>query len=64
MLIPAIAVHFGSVYTEEHERLLYNTLKFQLQEAIRTYLQRTQQPTPIHLIFDMSNELFMSGIAP
>ncbi len=54
MLIPSIAVHFGIAYTDEHERLLYNTLKFEIQEAIRTYLQRTRRASPIHLIFDLS----------
>jgi len=54
MLIPGVRVHFGTVPTNDHERLLYNTLRFQLEQIIRTYLCQTHQMHPIYLIFDMS----------
>jgi hypothetical protein len=55
MLIPGVLVHFSQQHTSEHERLLYNTVRFQIEEIIREYLQRTQRPYPIYLIFDMSD---------
>lgn len=55
MLIPNVPVHFGAVQSEEHERLLYNTLRFQLHQIIRTYLQQTRRVHPIYLAFDLSN---------
>ena len=42
------------LYVEEHERILYNTLRFELQETIQAYLQRTRQAYPINLVFDFS----------
>ncbi|CAF2793140.1 unnamed protein product [Rotaria sp. Silwood2] len=54
MLVPNAAIHFGRAQTEEHELLLYNTLRFELEECIRAYLQRTQRPYPINLVIDLS----------
>jgi len=42
-------------HANEHERSLYNTLQFQLEQAMRSYLSRTQQLDPIYFVFDMSN---------
>lgn len=53
MLLPGVVVHFGGDYSDEHEQLLYNTVRFQLQEVIRAYLDRARRPYPIHLLFDM-----------
>lgn len=39
---------------EEYERMLYNTLRFELQQLIQGYLQRTRLPFPINLVFDFS----------
>ncbi|CAF3196016.1 unnamed protein product [Rotaria sp. Silwood2] len=55
MLSPNTAIHFGIAHTEEHEILLYNTLRFELEECIRAYLQRTQRLYPINLVFNLSN---------
>ena len=44
-LIPGVVIHFGSANSDEHERLLYNTVKYELQETIREYLQRTRTTT-------------------
>ncbi|CAF3726623.1 unnamed protein product [Rotaria sp. Silwood1] len=55
MLAPNAAIHFGMAHTEEHELLLYNTLRFELEECIRAYLQRTQRLYPINLVFDLSH---------
>ncbi|UJR07038.1 hypothetical protein I4U23_011326 [Adineta vaga] len=53
MFIPGVLVHFGAASTDEHERLLYNTVRYQIQQSIRTYLRHTRQSYPIHLVFDM-----------
>ncbi|CAF4064054.1 unnamed protein product [Rotaria sp. Silwood2] len=55
MLAPNAAIHFGIAHTEEHEILLYNTLRFELEECIRAYLQRTQRLYPINLVFDLTH---------
>ncbi|CAF3104638.1 unnamed protein product [Rotaria sp. Silwood2] len=55
MLVPNIPIHFGIAHTEEHETILYNTLRFELEECIRAYLQRTPRLYPINLVFDLSN---------
>ena len=52
--IPGIPIHIGTAQTDEHERLLYNTVRCRIEEIIREYLQRTQRPYPFHLIFDLS----------
>jgi hypothetical protein len=54
MFVPGVPIHFGTVHTAEYERLLYNTLRFELQESIRAYLHRTRQLYPINFVFDMS----------
>ncbi|CAF3995510.1 unnamed protein product [Rotaria sordida] len=55
VLIPNVPIHFGIAHTEEHETILYNTLRFKLEECIRAYLQRTQRLFPINLVIDLSN---------
>jgi hypothetical protein len=40
---------------DPHEAFLYETLRVDLHETIRAYLERTQQPYPIHFVFDLSN---------
>ena len=54
-LMPGVLVHFGPTNADEHERLLYSTVKYELQETIREYLHRTQRTPPIQLFFDMSD---------
>ncbi|CAF1438023.1 unnamed protein product [Adineta steineri] len=54
VLIPGVPVHFGTNRTEEHERLLRNTLRFRIQEIIQDYLRLSIRPSPFHLIFDIS----------
>ena len=54
MLVPGVRIHFGTAHTDDHEILLYNTLRFKLQEAIRAYVHRTRRLYPIHFIFDVS----------
>ncbi|CAF5019821.1 unnamed protein product, partial [Rotaria sp. Silwood1] len=53
MLAPNAPIHLGMSHTEEHELLLYNTLRFELEERIRAYHQRTQRLYPINLVFDL-----------
>ena len=53
MLIPNRLMHLGTADADVHEALLYNTLKFELEQAIRSYLQQTQRSFPISLIFYM-----------
>jgi hypothetical protein len=55
MLIPGVRVHFGTAHTDDRERLLYNTLRFQLEQIILTYLRQTHRTNPIYFVFDMSN---------
>ena len=54
VLMSGIPIHFGMVNTEAHERLLYNTLQFEIQEAVRAYLHRTQRTYPIYFVINMS----------
>lgn len=39
---------------DPQERMLYNTLRQELQEVIQGYLQRTRLPYPICLVLDFS----------
>ncbi|CAF4613440.1 unnamed protein product, partial [Rotaria magnacalcarata] len=39
---------------EQHERFLYNELRFELEDSIRAYLQRTRRPYPISMVLDLS----------
>ncbi|CAF2806169.1 unnamed protein product [Rotaria sp. Silwood2] len=55
MLVPNERIHFGLAHSEEHELILYNTLRFELEECIRAYLQRTQRLYPINLVFNLSD---------
>ncbi|CAF1398158.1 unnamed protein product [Rotaria sordida] len=50
MLSPNVPIHFGIPHTEEHETILYNTLRFELEECIKAYLQRTGRSYPINYI--------------
>ena len=55
MLIPGVPIHYGTNFSDEHDRLLYNTIRFRIQEIIREYLPRMQRAYPIYLVFDMSD---------
>ena len=55
MLMPNVDVHMGLVHSEAHEGVLLNTLKHELEEAVRAYLHQTQRAFPISLVFDMSS---------
>jgi len=55
MLIPGVRVHVGAVRTDADEQLLYNTLRYQLEQIIRAYLYQTYPCFPIYLVFDLSN---------
>ncbi|CAF1615482.1 unnamed protein product, partial [Adineta ricciae] len=46
MLVPGLRVHFGFVSTDAHERLLYNTVRYQIQQIIQAYLRHTRLPNP------------------
>ncbi|CAF2898988.1 unnamed protein product [Rotaria sp. Silwood2] len=55
-LTQVAATHFNTIHTEEqHEAILYNTLRFELEECVRAYLQRTGRLYPINLIFGFSH---------
>ncbi|CAF5226792.1 unnamed protein product, partial [Rotaria magnacalcarata] len=41
LLIPNTSIRIGIDGSEHYERFLYTTLRFELEESIRTYLQRT-----------------------
>ncbi len=60
MLIPGVRVHLGAVRTDDHEQLLYNTLRYHLEQIIRSYLRQTYRSLPIYVVFDMSNVNFQS----
>ena len=55
MIVPGVLVHFETDHSSEHERFLYNTIRYQLQGIIAEYLRTTQRPFPIYVIFDMSH---------
>ena len=48
-------IHLGRIHTNDHEQLLYNTVRFQLEYIIRNYLSHTNRSGPIYFVFDMSN---------
>ncbi|CAF3548061.1 unnamed protein product [Rotaria socialis] len=48
-------VNIGIDHSEQHERFLYNDLRFELEHSIRAYLQRTRRPYPISMVLDLSN---------
>ncbi len=58
MLIPGVQVHLGSIRTVDQEDLLYNILKYQLQQIIRAYLDQTHLSHPLYFVFDMSHMHF------
>ncbi|CAM4816992.1 unnamed protein product [Rotaria magnacalcarata] len=43
-------VNIGMDHSEQHERFLYNELRFELEDSIRAYLQRTRRPYPISML--------------
>ena len=55
MLAPGTRIHFGGINTDDHEQLLYNTLRFQLEYIIQNYMSHTRRSDPILFVFDMSN---------
>ncbi|CAF3694563.1 unnamed protein product [Rotaria socialis] len=55
IFIPNTSIRIGIDGSEQYERFLYTTLRFELEESIRTYLQRTQRLYPVNLVFDLSN---------
>ena len=55
MLIPGVRVHVGKIDVNDYEQLLFNTLRYQLEGIIGTYLRQTRQSHPIHSVFDMSH---------
>lgn len=55
MLNPNTYVHLGHVDADVHEALLTNTLKHEIEQAVRSYLEQTQRRYPISLVFDMSH---------
>ncbi|CAF1596215.1 unnamed protein product [Rotaria magnacalcarata] len=48
-------VNIGMDHSEQHERFLYNELRFELEDSIRAYLQRTRRPYPISMVLDLSD---------
>ncbi|CAM4983877.1 unnamed protein product [Rotaria socialis] len=48
-------VNIGMDHSEQHERFLYNELRFELEDSIRVYLQRTRRSFPISMVLDLSN---------
>ncbi|CAF2100991.1 unnamed protein product [Rotaria magnacalcarata] len=47
--------NIGMDHSEQHERFLYNELRFELGDSIRAYLQRTRRPYPISMVLDLSD---------
>jgi hypothetical protein len=52
---PTSFFHHNPLVVDEYERLLYNTIRFELKETIQGYFQRIHKNYPIHVIFDMSD---------
>ncbi|CAF1543899.1 unnamed protein product [Adineta ricciae] len=57
MLVPGLRVHFGFVSTDAHERLLYNTVRYQIQQIIQAYLRHTRLPNPNSLILNAASSI-------
>ena len=55
MLVPHVLDHLGVTHADSYERLLYNTMRGELQGTLRAYLQRTERRHPISLVFDLSS---------
>ena len=41
--------------SEQHEIFLYNELRFDLEQSVRAYLQRTRRSYPINVVIDLRN---------
>lgn len=52
---PNMRAQFAALDSEVSESILYNTLKNDIEKALRTYLEQTEQLYPISLVFDMSD---------
>ena len=55
IFIPNTPMRIGIDGSERYERFLYTTLRFELEESVRAYLQQTQRLYPINLVFDLSH---------
>ena len=49
-----VNANLGLEQSEADEGVLLNTLKHDLEAAVRAYLHRTQRAYPITLVFDIS----------
>ena len=52
---PHAMAELRAVDSATREAMLYNTLKYELEQALRSYLEQTEQMRPISLIVDMTN---------
>lgn len=55
MLVPYVLNHLGVTHSDSYERLLYNTMRGELERMLRVYLRRTERRHPISLVFDLSS---------
>ena len=53
ILEPNTLVHFGAMDSNTRELLLYNTVKYEFEQALRSYLEQTERLYPLSMIFDM-----------
>lgn len=52
---PAVRARFEALDGEIRESILYNTLKYEFEQALRTYLEQTEELYPISLVFDLTD---------
>lgn len=51
----SVTAELQAGHIASREALLYNTLKYRLEQALRSYLEQTEQMRPISLIVDMTD---------
>lgn len=52
---PDARAQLAALDSEVNESILYNTLKHDIEKAVRTYLEQTENLYPISLVFDLSD---------
>lgn len=52
---PNLRAQLAALDSEVRESILYNTLKYEFQQTLRTYLEQTEKAFPISLVFDMTD---------
>ena len=52
---PRTTTQLDALDEDTREAVLYNKLRYEFEQALRSYLEQTEQMYPISLVFDMSD---------